>query len=94
MMRNIHQICPSTSFMPLLGREKARVFALNLPSRLILKAADVERALESAEFLAKKGAIKNYHGTTAAENCRETPSDKDLLMIAKPHFSIKNQLLY
>lgn len=32
----------STSFVPPLGREKARVFALNLRNRLIFKAADEE----------------------------------------------------
>jgi hypothetical protein len=32
----------STSFIPPLGREKARVFTLNLRNRLIFKAADEE----------------------------------------------------
>ena len=48
----------STSFVPPLGREKARVFALNLRNRLIFKAADEEGAVESADFLGKKRVIK------------------------------------
>ena len=43
----------STSFIPPLGRDKARVFALNLRNRLIFKAADEEGALDSADFLGK-----------------------------------------
>ena len=44
----------STSFIPPLGREKARVFTLNLRNRLIFKAADEEGALESADFIGKE----------------------------------------
>ena len=44
----------STSFIPPLGREKARVFTLNLRNRLIFKAADEEGALESADFIGKQ----------------------------------------
>ena len=52
----------STSFIPPLGREKARVFTLNLRNRLIFKAADEEGALESADFLGKKRVIKKSWG--------------------------------
>ena len=52
----------STSFVPPLGREKARVFTLNLRNRLIFKAADEEGALESADFLGKKLVIKKSWG--------------------------------
>ena len=48
----------STSFIPPLGREKARVFTLNLRNRLIFKAADEEGALESADFIGKEGDQK------------------------------------
>src|SRR4029434_6188548 len=52
----------STSFVPPLGREKARVFTLNLRNRLIFKAADEEGALESADFLGKKRVVKKSWG--------------------------------
>jgi hypothetical protein len=75
MMRNIHQICPSTSFIPPLGRDKARVFTLNLPNRLIFKAADEEGTLESADFLGKKQRSKN-HGATTPENVAKLRATK------------------
>ena len=40
----------STSFIPPLGREKARVFTLNLRNRLIFRAADEDGALQSARL--------------------------------------------
>jgi len=52
----------STSFIPPLGREKARVFTLNLRNRLIFRAADEDGALESADFLGKRRAIKKSWG--------------------------------
>jgi len=52
----------STSFIPPLGREKARVFTLNLRNRLIFKAADEEGALESADFIGKAKVIKKSWG--------------------------------
>lgn len=56
----------STSFIPPLGKEKARVFTLNLRNRLIFKAADEEGALESADFLGKKRVIKKSWVTLPA----------------------------
>ena len=44
----------STSFIPPLGREKARVFTLNLRNRLIFKAADEEAAVERAPISSAK----------------------------------------
>jgi type IV secretory pathway TraG/TraD family ATPase VirD4 len=61
----------TTSFIPPLGREKARVFTLNLRNRLIFKAADEEGALESADFLGKKRVIKKswgYHSGKMSRN--------------------------
>jgi hypothetical protein len=52
----------STSFVPPLGREKARVFTLNLRNRLIFRAADEEGALESSDFLGKHRVIKKSWG--------------------------------
>jgi hypothetical protein len=73
----------STSFIPPLGREKARVFTLNLRNRLIFKAADEEGALESADFLGKKRVIKKswgYHSGKMSRNYSEHEEHK-----IKPH---------
>jgi type IV secretory pathway TraG/TraD family ATPase VirD4 len=43
----------TTSLVPTLGAEQARVFTLNLRNRLIFAAADEEDARASAEFLGK-----------------------------------------
>jgi len=60
----------STSFIPPLGREKARVFTLNLRNRLIFKAADEEGALESADFIGKAKIIKKSWGYTGGKMSR------------------------
>ncbi|MEO8352556.1 MAG: type IV secretion system DNA-binding domain-containing protein, partial [Chthoniobacteraceae bacterium] len=52
----------STSFIPPLSRDKARVLTLNLRNRMIFKAADEEGAVESADFLGKKKTIKRSWG--------------------------------
>ncbi len=73
----------STSFIPPLGREKARVFTLNLRNRLIFKAADEEGALESADFLGKKRVIKKswgFHSGKMSRNYSEHEEHK-----IKPH---------
>jgi type IV secretory pathway TraG/TraD family ATPase VirD4 len=73
----------STSFIPPLGREKARVFTLNLRNRLIFKAADEEGAVESADFLGKKRVIKKswgYHSGKMSRNYSEQEEHK-----IKPH---------
>jgi type IV secretory pathway TraG/TraD family ATPase VirD4 len=73
----------STSFVPPLGREKARVFTLNLRNRLIFKAADEEGALESADFLGKHRVIKKswgYSGGKMSKNFSEVEEHK-----IKPH---------
>lgn len=73
----------STSFIPPLGREKARVFTLNLWNRLIFKAADEEGAVESADFLGKKRVIKKswgYHSGKMSRNYSEQEEHK-----VKPH---------
>ncbi len=57
----------SSSFIPPLGREKARVFTLNLRNRLIFKAADEEGAIESADFLGKRKMIKKSWGYSAGK---------------------------
>ena len=52
----------STSFIPPLGKDKAKVLTLNLRNRMIFKAADEEGAVESADFLGKKKFIKRSWG--------------------------------
>ena len=52
----------STSFIPPLGKDKAKVLTLNLRNRMIFKAADEEGAVESADFLGKKKVIKRSWG--------------------------------
>jgi hypothetical protein len=69
----------STSFIPPLGREKARVFTLNLRNRLIFKAADEEGALESADFIGKAKVIKKswgYSGGKMSRNYSEQEEHK------------------
>ncbi len=73
----------STSFVPPLGREKARVFTLNLRNRLIFKAADEEGAIESADFLGRQRVIKRswgYSGGRMSRNYSELEEHK-----MKPH---------
>lgn len=73
----------STSFVPPLGREKARVFTLNLRNRIIFRAADEEGALESADFLGKLRVIKKswgYSGGKMSRNFSEQEEHK-----IKPH---------
>jgi hypothetical protein len=73
----------SSSFIPPLGREKARVFTLNLRNRLTFKAADEEGAVESADFLGKKRVIKKswgYHSGKMSRNYSEQEEHK-----IKPH---------
>jgi type IV secretory pathway TraG/TraD family ATPase VirD4 len=60
----------STSFIPPLGRDKAKVLLLNLRNRIIFKAADEEGAQESADFLGKKHIIKKTWGYSAGQSNR------------------------
>jgi rhodanese-related sulfurtransferase len=69
----------STSFIPPLGVEKARVLTLNLRNRLIFKAADEAGAIESADFLGQKKIRKVTHGhtgTTSTRSYTETEEHK------------------
>lgn len=60
----------STSFLPALGKEKAKVLVLNLRNRIIFKAADEEGAVESADFLGKKRVVKKTWGVSAGQSNR------------------------
>ena len=72
-----------TSFIPPLGREKARVFTLNLRNRLIFKAADEEGALESADFLGKKRVIRKSWGHSGGKMSRNYSEQEEHKI--KPH---------
>lgn len=52
----------STSFIPPLGEDKARVLTLNLRNRMVFKAADEAGALESADFLGQHQVTKRSWG--------------------------------
>jgi len=73
----------STSFLPALGREKAKVFTLNLRNRIIFKAADEEGAQESADFLGKKRVIKRTWGYSAGQRNRSYTEQEEHKI--KPH---------
>ena len=73
----------STSFIPPLGREKARVFTLNLRNRLIFKAADEEGALESADFIGKAKVVKKSWGYTGGKMSRNYSEQEEHRI--KPH---------
>ncbi len=66
-----------------LGREKARVFTLNLRNRLIFKAADEEGAVESADFLGRKRVIKKSWGYSGGRMSRNYSEQEEHKM--KPH---------
>ena len=73
----------ATSFIPPLGRDKAKVFTLNLRNRLIFKAADEEGALDSADFIGRKTIVKKswgYSGGRQSKNFTEQDEHR-----VKPH---------
>ena len=79
----------STSFVPPLGREKARVLTLNLRNRMIFKAADEEGAVESADFLGKRKFVKRSWGfshghTTSNYNEQEEHKIKPYVLRSLP----------
>lgn len=73
----------STSFLPALGKEKAKVLVLNLRNRIIFKAADEEGAVESADFLGKKRVIKRTWGYSAGQANRSYAEHEEHKI--KPH---------
>src|SRR5947207_6910507 len=73
----------STSFIPPLGREKAKVLTWNLRNRIIFKAADEEGAVESADFLGKKMMIKKSWGFSGGHATRNYTEQEEYKI--KPH---------
>jgi hypothetical protein len=73
----------TTSLIPPLGNDKAKVLTLNLRNRLIFRAADEADALQAADFLGKKRVVKRSWGHSAGRqntNYSETEEHK-----IKPH---------
>jgi hypothetical protein len=60
----------STSFIPPLGSDKARVLTLNLRNRIMFKAADELGATESADFLGQKKVMKKSWGFSGGTKTR------------------------
>ncbi len=73
----------STSLVPSLGREKARVFTLNLRNRHIFKAADEEDAVESADFLGRRRVIMKLWGYSGGKMSRNYSEQEEHKI--KPH---------
>jgi type IV secretory pathway TraG/TraD family ATPase VirD4 len=73
----------STSFLPALGKEKAKVLVLNLRNRIIFKAADEEGAVESADFLGKRRVVKKTWGVSAGQANRSYAEHEEHKI--KPH---------
>ena len=73
----------TTSFLPPLGSDKARVLTLNLRNRLIFRSADEADAVQSADFLGKRRIIKRswgFSGGKRSVNFSETEEHR-----LKPH---------
>ena len=60
----------STSFIPPLGNDKAKVLTLNLRNRIIFKAADEMGAVDSADFLGQKKVTKRSWGNSNGSTTR------------------------
>jgi hypothetical protein len=73
----------TTSLVPPLGNDKAKVLTLNLRNRMIFRSADEADAVQAADFLGKKRVIKRSWGSSAGKrnvNYSETEEHK-----IKPH---------
>ena len=60
----------TTSLIPPLGADKAKVLTLNLRNRIIFRAADEADALQSADFLGKRKVIKHSWGFSGGKKNR------------------------
>ena len=69
----------TTSLVPPLGNDKAKVLTLNLRNRLIFRAADEADAVQAADFIGKKRVVKRSWGFSAGKrnvNYSETEEHK------------------
>jgi hypothetical protein len=55
----------TTSLIPPLGNDKAKVLTLNLRNRIIFRSADEADAVQAADFLGKKRVVKRSWGSSA-----------------------------
>ncbi len=60
----------TTSLIPPLGADKAKVLTLNLRNRIIFRAADEADAVQSADFLGKRKVIKRSWGFSGGRRNR------------------------
>ena len=73
----------TTSLVPPLGNDKAKVLTLNLRNRLIFRSADEADAVQAADFIGKMRIVKRSWGYSAGKrnvNYNETEEHK-----IKPH---------
>ena len=73
----------TTSLVPPLGNDKAKVLTLNLRNRMIFRSADEADAVQAADFIGKKRVVKRSWGHSAGKhnvNYNETEEHK-----IKPH---------
>ena len=54
----------TTSFIPPLGKDKAKVFTLNLSNQIIFLSADEEDAKDAADFIGQREIVKKSWGTS------------------------------
>jgi type IV secretory pathway TraG/TraD family ATPase VirD4 len=69
----------TTSLIPPLGNDKSKVLTLNLRNRMIFRSADEADAVQAADFLGKKRAVKRSWGHSAGKsnvNYSETEEHK------------------
>jgi type IV secretory pathway TraG/TraD family ATPase VirD4 len=69
----------TTSLIPPLGNDEAKVLTLNLRNRLIFRAADEADAVQAADFLGKKRVVKRSWGYSAGKS--NTPLQRS----SEPH---------
>ena len=73
----------TTSLVPPLGNDKAKVLTLNLRNRMVFRAADEADAVQTADFLGKKRVIKRSWGFSAGKrNVNYNESEEHKI---KPH---------
>ena len=73
----------TTSLIPALGADQAKVFTLNLRNRLIFTAADEDDAKASAEFLGK--VIKRERSVTRGQGRASATTHEADSYRLKPH---------
>ena len=73
----------TTSFVPALGAERAKVLTLNLRNRMIFTAADEADALQSAEHLGRRRIVKRSWGYSGGKRTVNFQENEEFRV--KPH---------